>query len=261
MSDARSFQVGPSPRLDVRIERGSIVLVSGDEGSIGVELSGPGADQVRVDASPTSVTVQTTARMLRGGAPVDAHLTVPPDVRTSLALATGRIDVRTTIAELQASAASGDVQVTAVTERASVKTASGDVRVDALRGDGSLTSGSGDLRLGRIEGHARATTASGDIEIGALAGELTCKTASGDVTVRRFDEGRLDFRTVSGDTTVAIPPGRKVSYDVHAVSGSLRLPDAPAAPTGPAEGTKPEVHIEGRSVSGDTHLQHAPPEA
>lgn len=256
---AHDYGVGPAPRLDVRIERGNILLLPGAEGTIGVELTGPGAEELRVDAGAGSVTIrQPSAQLLRRSAPVEVRVTVPADVRSSLALAAGAIDVRSPVAELQASAASGDVAVVEATGRATLKTASGDIRVDVLSGQAALTSGSGDLTVGQLTGEGRFTTASGDIEVGRLAGDLSARTASGDVDVRRMDEGSLEFRTASGDTTVAISPGRRVRYDVKAVSGRLRLPGPPAASAEePAE--KPLVRIEGRSVSGDTVLEHAPP--
>lgn len=255
---AQTFEVGPAPRLDARIERGSILLLPGEPGTIDVELTGPGADEIRVDATAGSVTIRPSGRLLRGAGSVEARITVPADTRCSLGLASGVIDVGASVAELQASAASGDVTLGTVTERATIKTASGDIRVDALAGHAVLASGSGNLTVGRLTGDGRFTTASGDIEVGHLAGSLSSKTASGDITIRRMDEGTLEFRTASGDTTVAISPGRRVRYDVEAVSGRLRLPGPPPEPVeGQAE--KPVVRIEGRSVSGDTALEHAPP--
>ena len=253
---SRSYEVGPAPRLDVRFERGSILLLAGEPGVIDVELAGPGADELRVDATAGSITIRPSGRFLRGVGPVEARLTVPADTRSSLALAAGVIDVRAPVVELQASAASGELTVGHVTERATLKTASGDIRADAIDGHAALTSGSGDLTVGRLTGAGRFTTASGDIEVGHLAGELSSKTASGDLTVRRMEGGTLDFRTASGNTTVAISPGRRVRYDVRAVTGRLHLPGPPSQPA--EDGAKPLVRIEGRSVSGDTTLEHAP---
>lgn len=260
MTGARTFDVGPAPRLDIRIERGTILLLPGEDGAIGLELAGPGAGDVLVDATTGSVTVRTPGRILRTSGPVEVRATVPADARTSLALASGDIDVRATVAELQASAASGDMQISTVTERTTLKTASGDIRIDVLDGQASVTSGSGDVTIGRLTGNGRLTAASGDIEVGVLVGDLTAKTASGDVDVRRFEEGTVVFRTVSGDTSVAIAPGRRVSYDVNAVSGRLRLPQSPPPSHATEDGPKPRVRIEGRSVSGDTILEHAPAE-
>lgn len=252
-----TYQIGPDARLDVRIDRGSIVVLPGDPGSIRVELDGGGADDVRVDATPGSVTVRTPGRLMRGGGRIDVRLTVPADVRSSLGIASGGIEVRAPLAELQASAASGDLRVTASVGRPTLKTASGDVHADELPDRAVVTSGSGDITVGRVTGAVRLAAASGDIEIESLAGDLSCKTASGDITVRRMEEGRLEFRTASGDTTVGIPPGRRVRYDVKAVTGRLRLPGAPPEPLADPVEPKPVVRIEGRSVSGDTTLEHA----
>lgn len=255
---AQSYDVGPAPRLDVRLERGSILLLPGEAGTIGVELAGPGADEVRVDGGPGSVTVRTSGRLGLGAGPVEARVTVPPDARCSLGLAAGEVDVRAPLGDLRASTASGDLAVAEVTDRGTLKTASGDIRVEVLSGHGALTSGSGNLTVGRLTGDGTFTTASGDIEVGHLTGELASRTASGDITVRRMDAGSLEFRTASGDTTVAIGQGRRVRYDVKSVSGQLRLPGPPPAPA-EERAEKPLVRIQGRSVSGDTVLEHAPP--
>ena len=259
-----TYEVGPSPRVDVRIERGSIELLPGDDGTVTVELGGRGADDVRVDATPGSVTVTTPGRLLRGGGRVEARITVPADCRASLGIATGTIDVRAPVSELQAAAASGDLRVGRIGQRATLKTASGDIRAEELTGRATVTSGSGDVTIGLLSGNGRLTTASGDIEVVRLAGELDCKVASGNISVGRMDEGRLGFRTASGDTTVAVAPGRRVQYDVKSVTGTLRLPGPPPPPPPPEPGVqpttptdKPLVRIEGRSVSGDTTLKHA----
>lgn len=253
----QTFDVGAGPHVHVRIERGMIVLLAGTDGQVGVELAGPGADDLTVEGGPSGVTIRSSGRLLRSGGKVDVRVTVPADTHATLALASGAIDVRGPVAELHAAAASGNVTATSLAGRATIKTASGDISVDDAHGDITLTSGSGDARLGRLEGHGQITSASGDLVIGDLSGTVTCKTASGDVAIRRMHEGSLTFRTVSGDTTIGILPARHVSYDITAVSGELRLPDPTSRPASTGDGPKPRVRIEGRSVSGDTTLVHA----
>jgi len=89
-------------------------------------------------------------------------------------------------------------------------TVSGDVTGRGLRSSVEVRSVSGDVRLAGVEGTAvEATTVSGDVELsGIQATDVVGETVSGDVEYRGVvrPKGNYEFKTLSGDVVMEIPP-------------------------------------------------------
>jgi DUF4097 and DUF4098 domain-containing protein YvlB len=156
------------------------------------------------------------------------------------------------LGEVSVATASGDVRLAAV-ERLTCKAASGDVHVASVDDGADVTVASGDVRIGEVRRRLDCTAASGDVALGTAEGSIRIRSASGDVVIDRMLDGRLEVKTMSGDTTVGIPPRRSVSYDLSSLNGSVHTPSDPAPDSdGPTEGN---VRIEVKAVSGSLHLR------
>lgn len=160
----------------------------------------------------------------------------------------GEVDIDGVKADtVDASTASGAATITN-TDAKSVKcaTASGDVRVDIdacdllsasstsgsvsvrsdVRQDVELSSTSGDVRMDGSAESAGLSTMSGDItgEYRRLS-RLVAGSTSGSIDVSIADAAQLksvEASTMSGDVSLAVPPGTAVSTDFSSVSGTMR---------------------------------------
>lgn len=124
---------------------------------------------------------------------------------------------------------------------------SGDVRVDGAHGDVRASSVSGDVHLDHLDATSvKATSVSGDVQVGIA---------------RLSGDGPLNFRSVSGDVTVAVPAGFDADFRMSTVSGDLDT-DFPLT----LNGRMGRRNIEGRigkggrelsvsTVSGDVRLR------
>ncbi|NOY54755.1 MAG: DUF4097 domain-containing protein [Actinobacteria bacterium] len=246
-----SFDVGERPRISIRLGSGSVRVISGEAGRIDVDVRGRSADSVIIDQAGELVSVrQEQGRFVRGS--LEVTFSVPSGAGVVASLASADLDVGAPLEDLNISAASGDLRVGTVRREVLVKTASGDVEIATIEGKSKLDTASGDIRIRTVHGDATINTASGDIDIDEARGDLVLRSISGDISVARYLGSDIVASTVSGDTTVRIPPGRSVDVDLRSLSGRIKLPSSPGP--GQVGGDKIRVRIRCKSVSGDFEL-------
>jgi hypothetical protein len=110
-----------------------------------------------------------------------------------------------------------------------------------FEGDVSVNSVSGEITLRDLKGSLRIHTVSGDADGERIAGSLVLETVSGDVVLKEsvllsvkantvsgdlrihtsLTEGPYDFRSVSGDVRLTVPPETHCTGELHSVSGDL----------------------------------------
>ncbi len=173
----------------------------------------------------------------------------------------GDISLGSVGGDLVARSTSGDVTVVSVTGNAEVATMSGAVRCGALNRTGLLRTSSGDVNVDSTGGPLTIETTSGDVTTGRLADGCDLKTVSGDQRVRQLVAGNAQFKTVSGDVTIAVARGTAVMIDAESLSGTLSSeielsPDEPVG-SSPDHETGPNAELRARSVSGDVRIQRA----
>jgi hypothetical protein len=198
-----------------------------------------------------AIDVQTVSGTLTG----EGHFGAAR-VRTT----SGDISLGSVGGDLVARSTSGDVTVTSVTGNAEVATMSGDVRCGDLHGAGLLKTASGDVTVDSTGGQLTIETMSGDVSAGQLVDGCDLKTVSGSQRVRQLVAGNAQFKTVSGDMTIAVARGTEVLIDAESLSGTLSseielYPDEPAI-SHPGQGGR-KTELRARSVSGDVRIQRA----
>lgn len=245
------YEVGESPSVSIKLSSATVFVAEGDPGVIEVSIRGSDPESIMIDHFGDTVRIaEISGTRLRDSYRV--ALRVPEQTSLETSMASGSVEIRSVIGSLRSNAASGDISAGTVTGDATVKAASGDIDIALVGGRVRLVAASGDVKLGEAEGDCSCGTASGDIIIGEVRGDLDIKTASGDAEIERFTGHYVKAKSVSGDLTIGLPKGRKVSLEAKTLSGSVQLPSA--KPVTEAESGPASVRIQAHSVSGDIRI-------
>ncbi|MEW6203427.1 MAG: DUF4097 family beta strand repeat-containing protein [bacterium] len=144
-----------------------------------------------------------------------------------------------------------------------LKTVSGNIKVRKMKSSIKAGAVSGDVVLEEAGGDAEVRSVSGGVFLKDCEGKLVAETVSGDI---RLDgtahiAQNISFKTVSGDTDIALPTAFQGTVRVFTVSGEITS-DLPLQITNEAgrrlmEGTigEGDVEIAIKSVSGDVYIQ------
>lgn len=130
-------------------------------------------------------------------------------------------------AEMKVHSVSGDVNVSGM-------------RIDALAMD--VTSGEiglSQLTLGRLD----VETVSGDVDMldSVVTGDVNIRTTSGEIELENADAANFYITSVSGDVKGILCSGK--AFDVHAVSGDVKLPQSASGGAFKVSTTSGDVEI------------------
>lgn len=264
--------VGPL-RLHVENGRGTVTVTARDTTVASVDVTGPDADDVRVELDGEELVVLAPSHrggFLGGDRRLDIDIEVP--LRTALTAKLGSADLtcRGELGATSVRSGSGDVEAELLAGAAMVETGSGSVAVDRAEEPLRVKSGSGDVRVGRAAAEVSVSTGSGDVEVGESHGAVSVKTGSGDLVVRvahadvglstgsgdlvvdRVSAGRVQLKGASGDLRLGVPAGIPVWTDVSTVSGRIH---STLEGAGRPEPGADHVEVRAKTVSGDIDLR------
>ena len=208
-----------------------------------------------------TLTVEVPKRAhVRGGTPLDLTVALPEGSSVTASTASADVSCTGELGALEGATASGDIRAERLTGQVSLATASGDVRLGDAAADVRVNTASGDVSIERVGGDLAAKTASGDLRVGEAGGSAEVKTASGGVRIRSIAAGRADVTSVSGDVTLAVPPGTAVYLDLSSLSGRVRSELDSGADPGDGGGD-PDLILRCNTVSGDIQVTRAAPAA
>lgn len=263
--------VGPL-RLYVEHGKGTVEVFARDTTEARVDITGPGADDVRVELDGEDLAV--VAPQQRGGFfGADRHLdiviTVPTGSGLTAKLGSAELTCVGKIATTAIRSGSGDVRIEHLTGAAQLETGSGDITVDhaeePLRiksGSGevrialsaaevSISTGSGAVEIGDCHASTSVKTGSGDLRVGHAHADVGLKSGSGDLVITRASAGRIQLKGASGDLRVGIPAGVPVWTDITTVSGRVH---STLEGAGRPEPGADHVEVCATTVSGDIDL-------
>jgi len=153
---------------------------------------------------------------------------MPPGLELTVGTASGDVDVNGDFGDqdVTCGTASGDVTVGGTMGSLEASTASGDVKatVDSQMREFNAGTASGDIVFHGKAEKARLSTASGDITAKDLMGRASLSSASGDIeaTWSRVTPGdEIHVDTASGDVSLVLPQGAKVSGYIDTASGDI----------------------------------------
>lgn len=222
---------GPTT-LVVAVRDGQVAIAAADVLATTVHVSGPRADEARVEQRGGRVIViGPRQRGLFGASQLRYDITLPAD------------------SQLVVRSGSATVVATGRLGQAKVKTGSGDVALDGLSGPGVLDSGSGAISVGDTAAALRLRSGSGRVRIGS-SGEAVVSTGSGDINVGTLT-GKLVAKSGSGDVRIGVASGMAVWTDISTGTGRLSS-DLPRM--GEPERGAPYVEIRATTGSGDIAL-------
>ncbi len=250
----QTFAVTGPADIDVSLTSGALLVESGPPDSVAVTIDASSTEGWRLHQSGNSISISYERALIgRGGR---ARIRIVAPETSSLKANTASADIRARLALDRAAlaTASGEVLLEDAGSLA-IKTASGDVTVGKVDRDLAVRSASGDIRVDRVEGDASLTTASGDMHVEQAGGSFSASSASGDLYVGAYLGDDLEVGTMSGDVTVGLPTGRRVTLKANTLSGSVRLPERKS--NGQTSGPTVEVGL--KSVSGDLTIRRVEP--
>ena len=215
----KTFSVTSPARLSVSNIRGSVEIHPGEEGVIQVTaIKQPhSGDEKRTEIEFTQEadgTVKVATRFPDGGwnwmfgsHPCEVDYVVKAPRQCSLKLN----GVSNTVL---VEGFEGDVNVNSVSGEIKLRTLTGSVRIHTVSGDADGE---------RIAGSLDLDTVSGDVRLKESAlSSIKANTVSGDMRIRTsLAEGPYDFKSVSGDVRLTMPPDTHCTGELHSVSGDL----------------------------------------
>ena len=111
-----------------------------------------------------------------------------------------------------------------------VHSVSGDVNVSGLRIDAlAMDATSGEIGLSQLTlGRLDVETVSGNVDMldSVVTGDVNIRTTSGEIELENADSANFYITSVSGDVKGILCSGQ--AFDVHAVSGDVKLPQSAA---------------------------------
>ena len=215
----QTFPVSGKASLVIRNVRGSVQVRAGESGQVlvaAVKHTGTGdADLTSIELTQAADGTVTAAvrfperhgfdRMFSNPCKVDLTLTVPAECS---------LDVRTVSAEIDAQGLTG---------RFELHTVSGGMRLGALSGEMELHSVSGEVRGQGLKGPLDVRTVSGNVLLeGSEIQAAHTHSVSGSLKLETgLGEGPYEFRSVSGDVGLYVPPQASLTAVLRSVSGGL----------------------------------------
>lgn len=247
------FSVSGTPRIEVRHPTGDLEVLAGPAGIVDVELRGTdqAVERYRLEQDGDTIRIEPDRDRRIRWSSVQMVIRVGAPPRLQARLAAGDVEVRVDLASLTVETASGDVTAQGVAEDVTIRTATGDVRLGGVGGRLSVTTASGDVRV-EAAASVDLKSATGDLWLGRLRGDASIGTASGDVAVARFEGDRLEAKSMAGDVTVAVAPGRRYEVGLSSLAGDIRS-DFPVQ--GDSSGATARLQV--KTVSGDIRIMPA----
>jgi hypothetical protein len=216
------FPVTGTPRVSFRLPLGDARIVEGRSGEVSVVLDGREA------------TLRRFIIEMRGD-----ELVIEPERSSPIRWSSVDLTIRIgKPGEIRARLTSADLKAATTLAMLHAESASGDVTVDDVLADATIHSASGDVRLGRVAGRLDVAAASGDIRADTVVGgassrrrpvtstsEMAPATSSSSRRLGRRDRGPLrrvgSMKSLSGDVTVGVVPGRRFEVPFQTLSGDV----------------------------------------
>lgn len=145
------------------------------------------------------------------GVSVDFTVTVPPQTALTVHVA------------------SADARVTGIAGGVVIKSKSGDVQVFDGRGPVTISVTSGDIRVTGAGPGVEASTTSGDISLSDIAGKMAVHTTSGDISLSQAATQEFDVSSTSGDLSLALTDPLSGVGKAHSLSGDVTVAIPPGS--------------------------------
>lgn len=212
-----TFEVGDSPRLDVRSFNGPVRVGAGEPGTIRVQakLKNPQAvkysavqqgDAIKVEATPKGRTSGFLSGLFGQQCGAGVEVTVPAATGVDLVTSNGPVELRGT--------SSGGT----------VRTSNSRIQVEEFKGDLDAQTSNGRIAIEALEGSAKLTTSNGRVSIHDGHGQFDVSTSNGRIELQGSMEpgGHNRLITVNGRIDVALEGEPSLKLSASTVNGRAR---------------------------------------
>ncbi|MBO6574712.1 MAG: DUF4097 family beta strand repeat protein [Rhodothermales bacterium] len=261
----RTFDVSAGGTLDLRLEAGGDVTITGGASEVRVEIRREGRDAEDVDFSFDERGDRIVVRSeyeYRGNhrADIDYEISVPSRFNVDIALTGGDVSISGVTGTFEGQTMGGEISLTRVAGRAELQTMGGQITVRDSELEGKVHTMGGEIVMDSVQGDVEATTMGGDVSFRGSLNATRIHTMGGDIDVEDSPRG-ADVTTMGGDITIgevgeflkAETMGGDIEAD--AVNGWIEAKtmggDVQVRMVG---GTSGDRHVEITSMGGDIEL-------
>jgi DUF4097 and DUF4098 domain-containing protein YvlB len=233
----KKFSVGRGGTLDVDIETGGDVIVTGSGGSqvsVFADLKEYYADEVDlvIESSGNTVQISTTDKRHRRRSSTSFifEVSVPSEFNVTINSSGGDVRIESVEGEFRGETMGGDLVLRGIRGEVNLRTMGGDVDLRDAIVDGSLSTMGGDLTLELVEGDLKTSTMGGDVTLSDVSGDVDAETMGGDVSSRHAGnrargsaDGAVRLKTMGGEVSVDEAPE---GADVETMGGDITVRSA-----------------------------------
>jgi len=223
------FDVGTSPRIEVRLERGRIEAGSSSSGRVELEVRkrARGFDRSAARAALEDLGVEV--REIEGGLRIETRGALS---RRSRLDGMDGLDLVLRVprgSELDLRTGDGSIEVKGVEGTVAAESGDGRIELDGVSGSMRARTADGSIRGRELSGRLDARTGDGRIELEGRFDALEATTGDGSIRVsaresspRALSEGWV-LRTSDGSIRLALPSGLSADVEASTLDGEVEL--------------------------------------
>ena len=283
---SKVVEVGSAPKLILTLSDGSVHVVNGPDGQIGVVMHQqvvgnnnpiPTHFVLSPDGTTLSITVEQHfsiginigTNVYDSG--INFDIAAPQDTVLVIHTGSGDITANGINSSMTLETSNGDISTNGGSVEVALTTSNGNVTARNASGQITLASTSGDVSATNVSGTLALSTSNGNVSATntAATGDSSFETSNGDITYGgTLAPGTHDeFRTSDGDVSLTLP--RDAAFQIRASTsdGSINsgfstvIPDSGTPGTGAVaiglSGSSPYADISVQDGVGDIHLRAA----
>jgi DUF4097 and DUF4098 domain-containing protein YvlB len=210
---------------------GAVTVVGHDSRDLTVhaDISGPGADDIKVTAEQTSSGVTVLGRRSGdwfhfgfSGTRVRFTIELPRDYPVELKTSGGGIDVRGVSAEVRGATSGGPIALQDIAGPIDMHTSGGGIGAENLKGSVKLRSSGGPIDISKVTGDLNVYTSGGGIELTDIDGRINADTSGGGVRVEALSNHGIMLSTSGGSIRLMIPADTRGNLDAETSGGRVR---------------------------------------
>jgi DUF4097 and DUF4098 domain-containing protein YvlB len=212
----RHFDAPSGGHLRLQTDVGSVSVVGHDSRDVDVhvEVSGPDADRVTLDATQDASGVTVTGRRKSPSwlqwsvTQVKFKISVPRDYPVQAQTAGGSIDVHDASGAIDMRTSGGSIDAARLNGAALLRTSGGSIDIKDVVGDVDVHTSGGSIDLTNIDGKVKADTSGGGIHAAVRSNRgITLTTSGGGITLQLPQDVRasVDAETSGGSALCEFP--------------------------------------------------------
>ncbi|MGZ8899808.1 MAG: DUF4097 family beta strand repeat-containing protein [Limisphaerales bacterium] len=246
-----SFNVKQGDMLHMRVDRGSIKVVTADTETVDIKVvrdvkraSDSEArevyekhqieiaqedDTIRIEADNPSPGVRKrffffwrTMQHPFQNLQVEYIITIPSGFDVDLRTAGGNIDLDELSGDVQLHTSGGHITMGSITGPIKAQTSGGNVTLNDGKGDVDLHTSGGHLKIGSIDGDLVAKTSGGNITLDQIKGATDASTSGGNINLRSA-QGPVKARTSGGNVSAHLLEQPTVDCSLRTSGGHIKV--------------------------------------